>query len=433
MSYDPQSGGETQPTGGDEPQPSGDQPMGDLSMGGEPMASDQSTGGGEPMGGQPTQPTGDYTTPPGGYAPPPPPPAGGYAPPPPPSGGYTQPTGGYAPPPEQGGYAPPPQGGYAPPPQQGGYAPPPQGGYTPPPGAGYPPPPPPPPGAGYGAYGAPPPPPPPGSMGTAAGAGVTVGSMGTVNQATLQSLFQSYMNAITKPNVATYEAEIPNASWLRTIIGVVIVDVVAFIFALIAVAIGSAQVNQALSQLHAQGIYGYDGLLNLFGGGGFFGAFIGLFLSLLWFFVGAGILWLSARMLGGTGSNFMTHAYLLSLSYTPLRIIGAVIGVMPVLGGLVAFVAYLYQLYSAGLAMQASQRMQPGRAHVGGLPAADNRYRACLPLRCPLDCSLRSCAQRQLRLKQARQNKTTAPFRAVVLFCLACDIRLLSCWSEGCR
>jgi len=199
-------------------------------------------------------------------------------------------------------------------------------------------------------------------MGTAAGAGVTVGSMGTVNQATLQDLFQSYRNAITKPNVATYEAEIPKASWLRTIVGVLIVDVVSFVFALIAVAIGSAQVNQALSQLHAQGIYGYDGLLTAVGGGGFFGAFIGLFLSLLWFFLGAGLLWVSARLLGGTGGDFMTHAYLLSLSYTPLRIIGAVIGVIPIVGGLVAFVAYLYQLYSAGLAMQASQRMQPGRA-----------------------------------------------------------------------
>jgi hypothetical protein len=198
----------------------------------------------------------------------------------------------------------------------------------------------------------------------AAGAGVTVGNMGTVNQATLQDLFQSYMNAVTKPNVATYEAEIPRASWLRTIIGVVIVDVIAFIFALIAAAIGSAQINNALSQLHAQGITAYDGLISAFGGGGFAGAFVGLFLSLLWFFVGAGILWLFARALGGTGSDFMTHSYLLSLSYTPLRVIGAVVGVIPVLGGLVAFAAFLYQLYSAGLAMQASQRMQPGRAQL---------------------------------------------------------------------
>ncbi len=73
MSYDPQSGGNTEPTGGSQPT--------------------------QPTGGQPTQPVGGYTPPPqGGYTPPP---SGGYSPPPPPPPG-----GGYAPPPP-----PPPPGG----------------------------------------------------------------------------------------------------------------------------------------------------------------------------------------------------------------------------------------------------------------------------------------------------------------------------------
>src|SRR5207253_9546373 len=89
--------------------------------------------------------------------------------------------------------------------------------------------------------------------------------------------------------------------------------------------------------------------------------------------------WLAARMFGGTNSNFMTHSYLLSLSYTPLRIIGSVIGIIPILGGLVAFAAGLYQLYSAGLAMQASQRMQPGRAQLAAwLPLVVGILLACL-------------------------------------------------------
>jgi hypothetical protein len=200
--------------------------------------------------------------------------------------------------------------------------------------------------------------------GPAGGPSLSVGNMGTVNQATVQDLFQSYMNAMTKPNVMTYQMEIPRASWLRTLIGLAAVDIVSFVFGLIAVAIGSAQIASALAQLHAQGIYGYDGFLNLAGGGGIAGAVFGLILTPAFFFLGAGILWLTARMFGGTGSDFMTHCYLLSLSYTPLRIIGKVIGVIPVLGGLVAFVAFIYQLYSAGLAMQASQRMQPGRAQL---------------------------------------------------------------------
>jgi Yip1 domain len=335
MSYDPNSGGGTQPTGGNETQPTGDQSMGN-----------------QPMGGQPTQPTGDYM-----------PPQGAYTPPPPPQGGYT-------PPPQGGGYAPPPQGGYTPP-QQGGYAPPPQGGYTPPPGGGYTPPP-------QGGYGAPPPP--PGGMGgPAGGPSFNVGNMGTVDQATVRDLFQSYMNAVTKPNVSTYEAEIPRASWLRTLVGLAAVDIVSFLVSLVAAATASAGVNQALSQLHAQGYYGFDGVMSIAGGGGIVGAIIGLLLVPAWFFLGAGILWLTARMFGGTNSNFMTHSYLLSLSYTPLRIIGGVLSIIPILGALVSFVAYLYQLYSAGLALQASQRMQPGRAQLAAfLPLIVGILLGCL-------------------------------------------------------
>ena len=214
--------------------------------------------------------------------------------------------------------------------------------------------------------------------GPTGGPSFNVGSMGTVNQATLQDLFQSYMNALTKPNVSTYEMEIPRASWLRTLVGVIAVDIISFLTALVAAATASASINSALSQLHAQGIYGYDGFINTVGGGSYIGAFFGLLLGPLWFFVGAGILWMSARIFGGTNSNFMTHSYLLSISYTPLRIIGNVLRVIPILG-LLSFIPFLYQLYSAGLAMQASQRMQPGRAQLAAwLPLIIGIVLVCL-------------------------------------------------------
>jgi len=188
--------------------------------------------------------------------------------------------------------------------------------------------------------------------------------MGTVDQASLRDLFQSWMNAVTKPNVATYEAEIPKASWLRTLIGVAVVTLVTFVLNLIFAGLAYGSMSQVLSQLHAHGVYSMDWIAGLGGGGGIAGAFVGLIFTAAFFFLGAGLLWLMARMFGGTNSNFMTHAYLLSLSYTPLRILGAVVNIIPIVGGLVSFALYLYQLYSAGLAMQASQRMQPGRAQL---------------------------------------------------------------------
>jgi hypothetical protein len=184
--------------------------------------------------------------------------------------------------------------------------------------------------------------------------------MGTVNQATLQDLFQSWVNAVTKPNVATYEAEIPKATWLRTLIGVFAVDIIAFIFALIAAAIGGAAATAFLNSLNSQG-RNFSQYANFTGG--YFAAFSGLIWTPILFFLGAGILWLVSSWFGGTNSNFMTHSYLLSISYAPLRIIGAILNVIPVLG-LLSFVLFLYQLYSAGLAMQAERRMQPGRAQL---------------------------------------------------------------------
>ncbi|MEO8288593.1 MAG: YIP1 family protein [Chloroflexota bacterium] len=294
MSYDPQSGGNTEPTGG-------------------------ST---EPTGSGGTQPTG---------------------------GGYTQPTGGGQPTQPVGGYTPPPGGGYTPPPPT-----PPTGGYTPPT---------PPPGGGYGGYGAPPPPPPTGGPERPAGGpNVNVGNMGTINQASLQDLFQSYMNALTKPNVSTYEGEIHKASWLKVLIGVTAVAIIGFIVRLIFAGAAMSSLSTLQTQLNNSNV-NFD--TSAFAGGvGVGGAFVGLIGTYITFFLGAGLLWLMARMFGGTGSDFMTHSYLLSISYTPLRIIASILSIIPVVGGIIGFAATLYQLYSAGLAMQASQRMQPGRAQL---------------------------------------------------------------------
>jgi hypothetical protein len=202
--------------------------------------------------------------------------------------------------------------------------------------------------------------------------------MGTVNQASLSDLLQSYMNAVTKPSAATYEAEIPKASWLRTLIGVAAVAIISFIINLIFAGAAASTFAPLRQQLEQQGYTGPDPFVMSAGGGiaAAFWALIGTFIS---FFLGAGLLWLMARMFGGTGSDFMTHSYLLSISYTPLRIISTILSIIPVVGGLVALVAYLYQIYSAGLAMQASQRMQPGRAQIAAfLPTIIGIVLGCL-------------------------------------------------------
>jgi len=205
-----------------------------------------------------------------------------------------------------------------------------------------------------------------------------MGSMGTVNQASLQGLFQSWMSAITKPNVATYEAEIPKASWMGTLIGVAVVAVISFLINLLFAGAAAAAFAPLRQQLINQGYTGPDPFV-MGGGSGIVAAFWALIGAFITFFLGAGLLWLMAKMFGGTNSNFMTHSYLLSISYAPLRIISTVLSIIPFVGGLVFLVTYLYQIYSAGLAMQASQRMQPGRAQIAAfLPTIVGLVLGCL-------------------------------------------------------
>lgn len=236
----------------------------------------------------------------------------------------------------------------------GGYTPPPSGAYTPPPS---------------GSYSAPPPPPPSGGM-----AGM---SMAGVNQATLQNIFQKWMNAVTKPSAATYESEIPSANWMAVIIALVAVVIVNIIVGLVAAGAASASINALRDQFAAQGrTLPFDpGVFTATAG---FGSIIS---TPLFFFIGAAVLFLFAKMFGGQDSNFMTHSYLLSLSYAPLRIAAGILSIIPVIGGLVGLVLGVYQLYSAGLSMQASQRMAPGRAQLAAfLPAIIGVVLFCLCL-----------------------------------------------------
>ena len=242
-------------------------------------------------------------------------------------------------------YQPPaePPGGTPPPP-------PPGEGYTPPP----PPPPPPPPGGTY----APPPPPPAGGL-------------------NISSLFQSYINALTKPNVATYEAEIPRANASATLLGVAIVAVVSAIMALISAGAGAAMLGPLVDQFRSQGIP-VTGFVAAQGVGGAIVALIGTFIT---FFLGTLIQYLLAKIFGGQGRDFMTQAYLSSLSYTPTHVIGNIIAIVPVVGWIIGLILVAYQIYSVGLSLQASQNLTAGKAQLSAwLPVIIGFVLLCLCL-----------------------------------------------------
>jgi hypothetical protein len=70
------------------------------------------------------------------------------------------------------------------------------------------------------------------------------------------------------------------------------------------------------------------------------------------------------KLFGGQGTDFMTHSYLLSLSYAPLRSIAAVLEIIPIIGALLGGIARLWQAYQAGLAIEAYHKLDRTKAQL---------------------------------------------------------------------
>ena len=250
----------------------------------------------------------------------------------------------YQPPPPPGNNMPPDEGPAQPP---EGYSP--QGTYSPPPS-----------GAEYNQAPPPPPPPPPDYY-----APPGPSSYGTPPPRAGGNLFASYFNAITRPVAETYQAEIPNASWGKVFIGLGITFVLTALILLGLSALVLAQLQDTFDQLVAQGYSPSTAEQALNVMRGIFGPVGVILISLttfVTFFLGAGVLYLLAKMFGGKGEGFMTHCYLLSLSYTPTRVLNWLLVFIPCLGIITSILLPLYQVYCAGQSIRASQRLEPGKA-----------------------------------------------------------------------
>lgn len=256
------------------------------------------------------------------------------------------------------GYPPSPYG------QQGtpGYPPPPPGGgqeYPPPPGyqgaPGYPPPPPPPPPGyqpgyqgyqGYQAY--------PGgaaAMGAYGAYGAPYAPTQPPQPAGWAGLPQKWLNVTTRPGVTSFVNELPTANWRDIWLPLIGLAVLAAITG----AIAGLYTPNNITVPDAQ--TGGTRVIHLPAGSGA-GSLIGVPLG---FFIAAGVLFVCAKIFGGSGS-FLHQAYAMSLYWVPLEGITAIAGLIPVLGGIVSFVVGIYMIVEAVFAIAASHRISTGRA-----------------------------------------------------------------------
>jgi hypothetical protein len=211
-----------------------------------------------------------------------------------------------------------------PPPPSGVYGTPPAGLYGPPPG---------------GPYGAPP-----------AGAGTYAVPLGPPVPAGMGNIWQKWVNVTTKPGVASFAKELPTANWSDIWLSLIGLGVLSAITG----AIVALYTNQVVSIPQANGT---TTTLHIPAASGVF-SIIGVPLG---FFIIVAILFVVAKIFGGTGT-FLEQSYAQMLYYVPIQAVTAILGLVPVLGSLAAFVLWIYQIVLAVFAIAASQRLTIGKS-----------------------------------------------------------------------
>lgn len=221
------------------------------------------------------------------------------------------------------GYGTPPQNPYGTPPPQNPYAsPPPQYG-TPPNQQG-----------GYG-YGYAPPQQAPRSIGQA-----------------IQELPNQYIRVLTKPSAQTFAEEMGKADWAMVWIQLLAIALIGTILGFIRAAIGLAA-----SSFSSSSGFNPNAILALSVGGSTF-SIISIPVS---FFILVGIQYLLAKAFQGQG-RFLTQGYTTLLYQTPIYIISFIIGLIPIFGGLIGAVLYIYSIVLNVFAIMAVHRLSGGKA-----------------------------------------------------------------------
>jgi hypothetical protein len=154
-----------------------------------------------------------------------------------------------------------------------------------------------------------------------------------VSQASVQDVINSWIAALTRPSVQTFSNELARFSQNRLFMSVGLATLVAAVFGLLG------------------GIFSGNLV------GGFIGALIATPIA---FFLGQGVVWLIARLFGGTG-DYMQQAWVNSTFWAPLLIISQ-LSFIPIIGGLIALAGWVYSLYLMYLALQPVQRLDSQRS-----------------------------------------------------------------------
>jgi hypothetical protein len=182
-------------------------------------------------------------------------------------------------------------------------------------------------------------------------------------------MWQTWLNVTTKPNETTFEAErrSPNANLQTALIWIVIAAVVAAVVGLLQSTMATAAAQGALPQMLAQLDLSPEerAQAQMFLNSGIFGglgtaSLASIITVPLGFLIGVGILYLVARLLGGTG-EFGRYAYLNAAFQAPLGILASLLSLVPFVNCLTVFIS-IYQIVLTYYATKVEHQLSSGRA-----------------------------------------------------------------------
>ena len=183
-------------------------------------------------------------------------------------------------------------------------------------------------------------------------------------------MWQTWVRVLTNPNEATFAAERqkPTATLTTALIWMAIAGLVAGVLGLLQSMMLAGAAQGAIPQLLDQANLPPEAraqVLPLLNSGMFGGLGAGSLASIITvpisFLIGVAILWLVAKLLGGIG-EYGRYAYLNATFPAPLTIVSSILGLIPFVGGCIAFVLYIYQFVLTYYATKVEHQLSSGRA-----------------------------------------------------------------------
>ncbi len=184
----------------------------------------------------------------------------------------------------------------------------------------------------------------------------------------LQSIFQTWVNVLTKPGEAVFaaEREKTSATLSTGLLWIIAASVITALLGALQSSIYSSAMGgfgQIVDMLPSdiQGEFGSIAETGAAGGAAF--SFAAIILGPIFFLIGVGIYHLIATVLGGRG-QYGRYAYLTATYSAPLMIVGSVLGFIPVLGGCLSLILGIYQFVLTYYAVKVEYGLSQGRAIV---------------------------------------------------------------------